>query len=98
MTSEELLQRRIVAALVMLVPWAMFALTWLMTPSYISPMLNHPATIPGTVTAGLLTALFFWVLQSTQSKLIWILVILLFVVPMCLVPLIGPAPLTIIKA
>lgn len=96
--QEEILQRRIAAAGTLMIPWAILALTWLNTPSYIRPLLDHPATLPGSLTAALLTGMVFWMLQSTSSKLVWFLAVLLFVVPLCLVPCIVPATLVVLIA
>lgn len=98
MMQEERLQRRIAAAGTLMLPWAILVLTWLYTPSYIRPLLDHPATLPGSLTVALLTAMVFWMLQSTSSKLVWLLTILFFVVPLCPVPCIIPATLVVLIA
>lgn len=94
-SKEEVLQRRIIAACVMLAPWALFLLAWLLTPGYVVPWLYHPTLRLITLTLAAVSGVLFWVLQYTKSKLIWTLVIVMFVIPICALPMLGPAIVTI---
>ena len=95
------------ACIVLGIPIAFSALTYIATPGYLSPLLKNSTglVILGVASAWGVLGYFLMLRASLVSSegnwvqiVSWILVVMLFILPCCMVPMLGPAVLTILNA
>lgn len=98
MGLEERTSRRVVALAVVWTPWGFFLLTWLFAPGYVGPFLKLRAGMGIVAIAGLGSLFAWWIMQRTSHVAAWVCAILFFVMPVFLIPMLGPATIAILQA
>lgn len=90
--------KTVVAAIFCGAPWFFMWTTYLISPGYILPFLNEMPGKTVVLIMAIWDLLWFLFLVSTKSNVLSVLVIIFFVLPLNLVPMLGPAVGTIIKS
>lgn len=93
---EQLRPSGVVSYMMSAMPWVILLLTTTVTPGYIGPLLYHAYPLVAGVYIWNLIGLYL--MLRARNLGIWILQFLIFILPSIMVPMVGPAVITIMQA
>lgn len=81
-----------------IVPWSVFVLQFIFAPGYTGTLLKQPAGIALTLATMLWQGLGIFLISRTASVGLRVVIAIFFITPVLLLPMFGPALVTILQA
>lgn len=81
-----------------LLPWVAMGISYLVTPGYLGPFIKHPLGFGCLLIGLIMSGIAYAILQATRVWVVWTVTILFLILPQFVVPMLGPALMTIMQA